>query len=447
MFTAGRSMGAVPVGLSTMVTAFSSLNMMAFPSEVFEHGLYVTIALPVFFLVGIPLTRYVIPAIVRAGRVSIYDMFIDRFGLSVMRLASLIFLLWRMIWMSVLLYACGRLLAVTVGMNIYLGIVIAGTVAVVYTTIGGMRAVMTTDILQCGVMVFALALFVHLGIAYHTLGIAGVYADIVSQGALKPFVPFDPEFLSFDPTVRITFWSGLTGVFVAFMARYGADQVVTQRYISAKSVAVARKGYWLNATVAVAAIVCLGAAGLVAKSYALQSGLLSSGLPPLKIIAIMASRMPAGVGGLLAAALLAATMSSMDSGINAVTAVWFTSLRPVGPKSGTAPMQTFTMGCGAAVIGLSLLLVNLLGAQQSIFRLINQVVNGMGTPLLALFVVSKTGKRVNGRGVFWGGITGTVLSGVTVMCIKNLALHYYAVVNFLITLGLCLLFSRVFRSL
>lgn len=428
-----------------MVTAFSSLNMMAFPSEVFEHGLYVTIALPVFFLVGIPLTRYVIPTIVQAGRVSIYDMFTDRFGLPVMRLASALFLLWRMIWMSVLLYACGRLLAVTVDLNIYFGILIAGAVAVVYTTIGGMRAVMTTDVLQCGVMVLALVLFVRLGIASHSLGLAGVYADVVSQGSLKPFMPCDPEFLSLDPTVRITFWSGLIGVFVAFMARYGADQVVTQRYISAKSVATARRGYWLNATVAVIAITFLGAAGLVAKSYAMQNGLLSEGLPPLKIIAVMAAKMPAGMGGLLAAALLAATMSSMDSGINAVTAVWFTSLHPGDPEAGTARVKAFTLGCGIAIISAAMLLVNVLGRQQSIFRLINQVVNGMGTPLLALFVVARAGRYVNGRGVFWGGMLGTIMSGITVLYVHNLALHYYAVVNFLITVGLCFLCSSIFK--
>jgi Na+/proline symporter len=315
---------------------------------------------------------------------------------------------------------------------------VAGAVAVAYTTIGGMRAVMLTDMLQCVVILAAFVAFAALGIVTNSHGIQGVFQDAARLGNLKPFIPFDPRFFSFDPTIRITFWSGLIGVFFAFLARYGADQVVTQRFSSARSVDAARRGYWLSAGVAVTVIALLGMAGLIAKSYAFQAGLLDKGMPPLKIIAMMASDMPAGMAGLLAAAILAATMSSMDSGVNAVSAVWFSSISSAPGACTPRSVREVSLVCGALVIGLALAFVFFLGPHQPIFELVNKIVNGMATPLLALFAVALVWPSIGSRAIRVGGAAGIVLSLVLTVFVNNLALHYYAVMNFAVTALCCL---------
>ncbi len=154
-----------------------------------------------------------------------------------------------------------------------------------------------------------------------------------SGGRFKPFYPFDPGFFSLDPGVRISFYSGVMGVTVAFLSRYGADQVIVQRYLSARGIEEARRGIWLNAVAAFLALSFLAAFGALVYVQAVQHGELQGvtftqlPLPQRKALAlrefIQAIKMlPAGVFGLVISGLLAATMSSIDSGINACSSSW-----------------------------------------------------------------------------------------------------------------------------
>ena len=73
-FLAGRSMGYFPIGLSVMVTTFSALNYLAFPGEVYGHGLYVLVSLPVFFLAAVPVVLIWMPFFHRMKLVSVYEI-------------------------------------------------------------------------------------------------------------------------------------------------------------------------------------------------------------------------------------------------------------------------------------------------------------------------------------------------------------------------------------
>ena len=123
---AGRSMKWFVVGSSIMATVFSATNFTGFSGEVFGHGLYVLMAVPVFILVAFPVLHGIMPFYHRLKAVSAYEFLERNFDRRVRRLASALFILWRVAWMAVALYATGRLLSGVTGISLHSLIVLAG---------------------------------------------------------------------------------------------------------------------------------------------------------------------------------------------------------------------------------------------------------------------------------------------------------------------------------
>ncbi len=433
-FLAGRSVPWLPVGLSVMVTAFSGVNFVAFPSEVFANGLGVLAALPMFAIVAVPIGRWIIPALRGSGATSIYELLERRRGVEARLAASAIFLLWRLLWMGVALVATGRFLAAIVGADPVLVIGVAGVVATCYTAVGGMRAVIWTDVVQFAVIFGAVALAV--GTAVAAVGLGEVLGAARDAGSFRPLAPIDAAYLSPDPRERLTLWSVLIGTAVAFSARYGADQVVTQRYLAARSLADARRGLWCNVVVVTVTLLLLSALGVALHSVEGEGG-------PVDRLAALRTVLPAGGAGLLAAGILAATMSSIDSGLNACLAAYS---RDFGARLG-APAPATSLGLRLWTAWLGVIVVVLAFAigrlDLGLFAIANRVINGMAGPLLAVCVVTFAlpGRR-GSRGIAAGSLAGTLASAATCFGVDGLALHYYAVASALATAALaCLGFA------
>ena len=439
VFLAGRKMGGFFIGVSVMITLFSAVNFVAFPAEVMDHGLYVLAALPVFLLVAVPITGIFIPFFHQMRLTSVYAYLEARFDRRTRLLAGGLFLLWRLFWMAAALYASARILAVITGMPYPVLLLTAGLVAALYTAIGGIRAVMWTDVIQFAVLFGGIMAALWMAVSGHPDGWFGFWQTAACGGQLRPFHPFDSAFFSWDPSVRITLWSGLIGTFVAFLTRYGADQMVVQRYFTARSLRSAVRGFWLNilaAVTALALLTLLGIAISVLQGDAQTSGMVQFGR--------FIKALPSGLTGLLAAGLLAATMSSVDSGLNACLAVWMTDFE--GRSAASVPWQVreirYRRLTGVFTL-FTLVLAFIVGGASDLFSVINRVINGVGSPLLALMLLGMFCPSCNARGAWVGGLAGIVLSLAISFGWTGLALHYYAVVNLLVTLAICLAVSAV----
>ncbi len=418
-FLAGRSMAWLPVGLSVMVTSFSGVNFVAFPGEVFAHGVGVLAALPMFALVAIPISRHVIPALRRSGVTSIYELLERRRGVEVRVVASAVFLFWRLLWMGAALIATGRFLAAIVGADPLVMILGAGAVATAYTAVGGMRAVVWTDVVQFVVIFGAVALAALTVVG--RVGLEGVIGAAVEGGSLRPVNPPEAAYLSVDPTERLTVWSVVIGVAVAFGARYGADQVVAQRYLAARSVADARRALWCNVVAVVATLLLLATLGLALHSV-------EGGASPVERLAALSAVLPVGGAGLLAAGLLAATMSSVDSGLNACLAAYardFGARLGAPAPSGPVGFRLGTVGLGVVVVVIALAIGRL---ELDLFAIANRMINGMAGPLLAVCVMALVlPGRGGSLGIAAGSLVGAIGGAALCFGYDGLALHYYAV--------------------
>ncbi len=450
-FLAGRSMGWLPVGLSIMVTSFSAINYTSIPTEVFGHGLAVTVSFAVFFIIAWPISRIWMPYFHGMGLTSVYEFLERRFDWRVRTLASGLFILWRFFWMATALYASAKIMSVITGWNLWILVVICGAVATAYTFWGGVRAVMWTDVLQFFVLFGGLLYIIF--IIFHdnpdeTLRLA------YKCGSLRPFAPFDSSFLSFDPRLRMTLWSALVGVSVTFLARYGADQVVMQRYFTARDLSVCQRGIWLNAVASFVTLGLLSLLGIALSATACRNGLFSGnaweGLSSvqrqgvaLKQLAVLVRELPFGGCGLVFAGLLAATMSSVDSGINSCAAAFVTDFQSrFGWRC--MPSKWLVLCIGMVCTALGALLIPAMGNSSSLFAIVNKAVNGLGSPLLCLMLLGMFGNGwFNSTGVMVGGVAGLFASLAISFFVKPLALQYYSVANLLATFAACAVCSAI----
>ena len=434
---AGRSLGWAPVGLSIMVTAFSAINITAFSGEVFGNGLYVLMSVPVFYLVSIPIRKIVIPFFLNLNVTSAYEYLEIRFHRKVRHLAAVMFILWRILWVGTVVYVPGRILSQISGISLNTLIILTGSIATLYTFLGGIRAVIWTDVMQFFIMIGGLLATIVYTINYIPGGLWGIGKTAAAGGLLKPFHPFDPGIFSLDPRIRISFWSALIGTFIAFLTRYSADQMVVQRYLTAKTITQAKRGFTLNYLAATGSVILLAFLGLAIYAYFIQQGspILESILP-IKYFTRFLINLPVGVKGLMITAIIAASMSSFDSGIHSCSTIFSTDF------SDSALIKKIPPQMLVLLIG-SLIIIVAVNMQHfgSIFEIANKVVNGFGSPLLALFFAGRYIRTCTAGGAFWGGLAGLIFSSTTILLVHNLALHYYAVINFGATLGFICFFS------
>jgi Na+/proline symporter len=145
------------------------------------------------------------------------------------------------------------------------------------------------------------------------------------------------------------------------------------------------------------------------------------------------------------AGLLAATMSSIDSGVNACTAAYVTDFQKRFQwKKLSSKWLSLTIGVVSTT--LALILIPAIGKSNSVFAIVNKLVNGLGSPLLCLMLLGMFSKKTNASGVFVGGIIGLFASLAISFWLKPLALQYYAVANLLVCLASCYVCSWIFAT-
>lgn len=445
-FLASRSMRWFPIGISLMVTMFSAANFKAFPTEVAVNGLYVMVSIPVFALSGFIVTKFFVPRYYGMQLISLYAILEQRFDIRVRRLASGMFIVWRLFWMAATLYASAVILAEITGIWWGWLVWIVGGISLVYTMYGGIRAVIWTDVMQFCVIFCGVVAATIIAARVAQGGLSGVFSSVYSSGGFRPLAPVDPEFFSFDPRVRITLWSGLLGTLVTFMARYGADQVVVQRYFTARSLGDAKAGVWCNVVASTLMLLILSVFGVFLKAAAVAAPAGAEG----GLLARAVLAMPSGVSGLICAAIVAASMSSIDSGINACSAAYTEDFHPWISRVACVATSDLSNRVGffsSMVFGiLSIAAGFIIARAGDFFEMINRVVNGFGSPLLGLILLTLFSKRATAVGCLAGGIVGMAFSAFMSVFVKELALHYYAVANLAVTLIVGLVVSMLSRA-
>jgi SSS family solute:Na+ symporter len=395
-FTTGnRSMAGWVVGLSIFGTYVSSISFLANPGKSYLGNWN-----PFVFGLGIPLaawiaTKWFVPFYRRGGSVSAFAHLEDRFGLWARWYAGICFVLMQLSRVGSILFLVALAVGQLTGWNTAGIIVGVGLLVVAYTMLGGIEAVIWTDVVQSIVLTVGalIALWILLSgspeVAVHLREHASEKMSLGSLGA---------------SLTESTFWVVLIYGFFMNLNNFGIDQTYVQRYLAAKSDESAKRSVWLGGLMYLPVSALLFLVGTALFSYyqvhahemsAELAGRLAEGQDGDKVFPFfIATQMPAGIAGLLVAAILAAAMSSVDSSLN---------------SSATLVLEDFVRRTGMGMSKSQKGELRVLHLATAIFGLL-----GIGVALAMMGVSSVLDTWWTLAGIFAGGVLGLFLLGMLV---------------------------------
>uniref|UniRef100_A0A671WA44 Solute carrier family 5 member 6 n=1 Tax=Sparus aurata TaxID=8175 RepID=A0A671WA44_SPAAU len=225
---ADRSMKCLPVSLSLIASFQSAVAIIGVPAEIYTHGTQYWF-IGCAYILGLLIPAHVfIPILYRLRLSSAYQYLELRFSKPVRICGTLTFIFQMVIYMGVCVYTPAFALNAVTGFELWGTVLATGLVCTLYTTIGGLKAVIWTDVFQTLVM-FAGQLAVIVVGVQKTGGVSEVWRK-VWEGNRISALDLNP-----DPTERHTFWTlGVGGVFL-MLSLYGVNQAQVQRYLSART--------------------------------------------------------------------------------------------------------------------------------------------------------------------------------------------------------------------
>jgi SSS family solute:Na+ symporter len=447
-FVGGRQMKWWAVGISLFATAFSSLSFVALPSEAAYRDYHLLVTYLFIPLVITPVLWWIfVPTYLRLGLTSVYEYLEVRFSRSVRRVGTILFALYGIGWMGAMVYATGRILQPVLksgdaqqlsDVQLAWILVAVGLFATLYTTLGGIKAVIWTDVLQAatlggGVLVVLLMTFTK---------IDGGWTAVFDVGRDK-FAMFD---MDLDLTRRATFFSACASGLFVYLPGYAISQITVQRYLCTPNLRDARRALAINAVVATVVALLFFFMGTTLYAYYQQAG--GETLPQLKhtdqLLPLFVFQNFPGVGlaGLLLAALFAAVMSTIDSGINSLTAVvaydWLS-----GRRFSVLASRLLCALFGICVIAASLLVRAASRHQEHVIDIIFIIAGAFLGVLLGIFLLGMFSSRANTPGALIGLVAGA-LSLAYVWTQTDIHGWWYGAYSCLPTFGVGLLASRLF---
>ncbi len=359
-FLAGRSMPWIVVGISLYATLFSTISFVAVPGEAFKNGVLMSLN-TLGYAVFTPLAMWLfLRFFYQTNNFTCYEYLERRFNGTTRTLGSIIFLVTRAVFAATVFYAAAKIFEALVGWDVTTTILLLGTFAVAYTTIGGMRAVMITDVMQTLVLLLGMVMIFFKAASLTGFDFAGVWAYAREHDHTFGRMA-EAEFYSVDPYIRYTLWVWLVRSIMGPPISYGADQLVVQRLLASKSYEQAKRAIWLKTLSVPPVMASFYFIGLMLFYYYGTIGELPAGFEADHVMGLFISQhLPTPIPGLVAAALMAALMSSVDSTVGSLSTVTSVDLlQRAGwvSKDDVAQVRTgklLTIGWGVVVVGFSL---------------------------------------------------------------------------------------------
>uniref|UniRef100_A0A6Q2Z6B5 Uncharacterized protein n=1 Tax=Esox lucius TaxID=8010 RepID=A0A6Q2Z6B5_ESOLU len=381
----GRRMTAIPVALSLTASFMSAITVLATPAEVYQYGASFGLFSLSYVLVVVFCSEIFLPVFYRLDITSTYEYLEMRFNKATRLLGTVMFIVQTILYTGIVIYAPALALNQVTGMDLWGAVISTGVVCTFYCTLGGLKAVVWTDVFQVGIMVAGF-----LSVIIRAVVLQGGVANILQHaehGGRLNFWDFDA-----NPLRRHTFWTITFGGAFVWTSIYGINQAQVQRYISCKSITHAKMSLYINLIGLWVIMLCSVSAGLCLYSVYKNcdpwtAGMVSAPDQLMPYMVMDTLRDYPGLPGLFVAAAYSGTLSTVSSSINALAAVTIEDLIKPHIRMSETHLSWTSKGLskcflyGAVCIGMAgiaSLMGGLLQAAITIFGII-------GGPLLGLF--------------------------------------------------------------
>ncbi len=400
-FLAGKRIPWWAAGLSIYATQLSAITFVSIPALSYATN-WVVFPGSICILLMVPIVvKFYLPFFRKLNITTAYEYLEIRFNLPVRLFGSASFLAFQLLRMAVVIYLPALGLAAITGLNVYLCILLMGILSTIYTVLGGIEAVIWTDVLQAFVLLGGLIVSLVLLLVYE--GGPGEVLALASEKGKFAMLNLNWSF------TELATWSMLLGTMMLQFGPYTTDQAVVQRYMTTKDEAAAAKGLWLNGLMAIPGLFLFYLVGTCMYVYfgahpdQLIVGMKNDQVFPLFIV----NRLPVGISGLVIAGIFAASMSSLDSSMHsvatAVTTDFYGRL-----KAGVSDPQRLRVARAVIVIAGTLAVTFAFALVRfdisSLFFLFQKMLGLISSGLVGIFILGIFTTRSHATGVLLGAV-------------------------------------------
>jgi len=406
---AARSLPGWLVGVSIVGTYVSSISFLALPGKAYGgnwNAFVLSLSLPIAAFVAV---RWFLPLYRRAGLISAYQYLEERLGGWARVYACLSFVLLQLGRVGAILYLVGLVLTRMTGLDIVTIILITGLVTIVYTALGGIEAVIWTDVVQVFIFFGGTLAAVFILLVDAPSGVGHLFASAWQNGKFS-LGTWDLSMAA--PTVWVVLVYGI----LENLKNFGIDQNYVQRYNTTRTDHEARRSVWLGALayIPLSALFFFIGTGLWVY-YQGNPGELTAELTQ-KANAdrvfphFILTKMPVGVTGLVLAALLAAAMSTVSSSLNAAATVCLEDIYKKYVRSGASDrhclwvLRSLTVWWGILGTGAGILFLMLMKVYTNALDLWWTVAGICGAGMIGPFLLGAFLRRVSNTGAIIGVI-------------------------------------------
>uniref|UniRef100_A0A8C6M1G4 Solute carrier family 5 member 8, like n=1 Tax=Nothobranchius furzeri TaxID=105023 RepID=A0A8C6M1G4_NOTFU len=396
----GRQMTAVPVAMSLTASFMSGITVIGTPAEAYRFGAAFWLFGFSYAIMSAITAEIFVPLFYRLGITSAYEYLEMRFNRLIRLIGTSMYIVQTALYTGLVIYAPALALNQITGLDLWGVLVATGAVCIVYCTLGGLKAVIWTDVLQMVIMLAGFVAVIARGAVLQG-GLTKIWQDAAEGGRLDAF-DFDP-----DPLKRHTFWTIVVGGSIMWTSIYSINQSQVQRYISCKTLGHAKMSLYVNMVGLWVTVSLAVFSGLTMYSIYKNCDPLSNGdigtpdqLLPYLVMDILAAY--PGIPGLFVAAAYSGTLSTVSSSINALVAVTVEDFIFPLCKNLTQKQVTW----------LNMGLSKLCYFQPPLFapRLSLSIFGMISGPLLGLYLLGMLFRTTNSIGGLSGMIIGLALT-------------------------------------
>lgn len=405
-FLADRNLPWWAISLSIVAAETSTLTIISVPGIAFTSD-FGFLQLVLGYLLGrVAICILFLPRYFRGELLTAYQLIGERFGRRLHRLTAFLFLIMRAAAEGVRVFAVAIVVGVALGTGDIVSITILSLLTLLYTFEGGMRAVIWTDVLQ--MFLYVLGTLVSLWtVCSHIPG--GAHA-LIAEASVAGKLTILHFSLSLSETY--TFWAGIIGGSFLTMASHGTDQLMVQRLLAAKNLRESRLALLSSGVVIFVQFtlfLLIGAGLFVYYRHSGQVPLVSSAdrLFPMFIV----HQMPAGISGLMIAAILAAAMSNLSAALNSLSSTSMVDFYlPSHPHLSDEKKMKLSRGMTLGWAAILLLLAILSRSGGHVLEIGLSIASVLWGGMLGVFLLGTLTKRAKEMGAMIGLILGCVLN-------------------------------------
>ena len=397
---AGRQIySPFPPAMSLTASFMSAITVLGTPVEFYMYGIMFAWCMLGFLLVGIMAAHFFLPVIYNLNLTTSYEYLRLRFeSKRLENAASIVYLVTTVLYCGIVIYAPALALEQLTGMNVWVAACLTAVLCIFYTSLGGLKAVIWTDVFQCGTIMAGFVAIIVVG-SYDFGGISNVF-KIYEKSGRNVYSDF-----SIDPRTRHSMFSIVIGcTFGLWGGIYCTNQSEVQRYLSCKTLKIAQTAIYINILGLSIIMVLTMLTGMVAYAYfrvcdPFNAGFISKSDQTIPYLAVKVLSDWPGLTGIYVAGVYAGSLSTISSGINSATTVVVTSfIKPhvVGENLSVSKefvKHNLTLVSRLIAIGTGFLMLLLAFLASRLGPVLTAALSALGVlsgPLLGLFFLGMT---------------------------------------------------------